>query len=113
MQIPRSEHPDMVGMVFDHNKAPGRAPAGKGLISTLWQHDWGCRQWDRDDTAIVANASAAQNPVRALYSRVPRPKITNAVAAWNSGDGRRMQNSDTPHVSVATRITQAISGGFE
>jgi hypothetical protein len=30
-----------------------------------------------------------------------------------SGEGSRMQNSDIPQLSVASRITQATSGGLE
>lgn len=58
LQIPAREHPHLAGMVIEHNKAPGRVPAGKGMVSTLWRQDWGARQWDRDDDAIAADALA-------------------------------------------------------
>jgi oxygen-dependent protoporphyrinogen oxidase len=63
LQIPATEHPDLVGMIFEHNKAPGRAPAGRGLVSTLWRSDWARRQWERDDGDIVDEAIATLSRV--------------------------------------------------
>ncbi|MGH9012105.1 MAG: protoporphyrinogen/coproporphyrinogen oxidase, partial [Acidimicrobiia bacterium] len=58
LQIPRQEHPDLCVIVLDHNKAPGRAPQGKGLLTTYWHDAWGKEQWDRDDKEVVEDALA-------------------------------------------------------
>lgn len=43
---------------FEHNKGPGRAPEGKGLLSTYWHGDWSARHWDLDDEKVIATARA-------------------------------------------------------
>ncbi|MDQ1492627.1 MAG: protoporphyrinogen/coproporphyrinogen oxidase, partial [Actinomycetota bacterium] len=43
-------------VVLDHNRAPGRAPAGKGLLTSYWHTAWGDQQWDRPDDEIVETA---------------------------------------------------------
>lgn len=53
---PRQDDPDMHLAILDHNKAPGRAPAGAGLISTFWRHRWGRAHWDEPDDALVDRA---------------------------------------------------------
>jgi protoporphyrinogen/coproporphyrinogen III oxidase len=57
--IPRSEHPFLAGIVCDHHKAPGRAPAGKGLITLACCTEWSARHYEDDDEAICAEALAA------------------------------------------------------
>jgi hypothetical protein len=54
IQVPRLEHPDLCVVVLDHNRAPGRAPAGKGLLTSYWHTAWADEQWDRSDADIVA-----------------------------------------------------------
>ena len=56
IQVPSREHPDLCVVVLDHNRAPGRAPAGKGLLTTYWHTAWGDQQWGRDDADIVEEA---------------------------------------------------------
>lgn len=53
---PRQEDPAMHLAILDHNKAPGRAPAGAGLISTFWRHHWGVEHWDDTDEQLVEAA---------------------------------------------------------
>lgn len=81
MQIGKA-HPDLAGRVLDHNKAPGRAPQGKGLISTVWQSEWGQRQWERDDASIVAEAA---DGVRALFPHWLRDVECTHVQRWRFG----------------------------
>jgi oxygen-dependent protoporphyrinogen oxidase len=56
---PRQEDPDMHLAILDHHKAPGRAPAGAGLISTFWRHHWGRAHWDDTDERLVELALPA------------------------------------------------------
>jgi protoporphyrinogen/coproporphyrinogen III oxidase len=53
---PRVEQPDLAAVVLEHNKAPGRAPDGRGLITTYWRQSWSDRREGLDDTAISAVA---------------------------------------------------------
>ena len=103
MQIPGSEHPDLVGMVIEHNKAPGRAPAGKGLIATVWRDDWGKRQWDRDDAAIVADATAG---VGSLFPHFVSDIECTHVQRWKFGP-------DIPHTGVHRAMTQFQSAAHD
>jgi oxygen-dependent protoporphyrinogen oxidase len=57
--IPRSEHPFLAGIVCDHHKAPGRVPAGKGLITLACCTDWSARHYEDDDESICSEALAA------------------------------------------------------
>lgn len=125
MQIPRSEHPDLVGMVIDHNKAPGRAPEGKGLFSTVWRHDWGVRQWDRDDASIVADAAAAVGSLLPDFVRdiecthvqrwqfgpdIPHPGVHRAMARFQQpGDARHRIRLAGDYMSSASSNASATS----
>ncbi len=96
MQIPRSEHPDLVGMVIEHNKAPGRAPAGKGLISTVWLDSWNKRQWGREDKHIVDDAIAG---VHSLFPALVANVECAHVQRWRFGP-------DIPHPGVHRAMTR-------
>ncbi|MCW3017360.1 MAG: Amine oxidase [Solirubrobacterales bacterium] len=54
LAMPRSEHRDLCAIILDHNKAPDRAPAGRGLIGAYWDPAWVDRHWDKDDLAACA-----------------------------------------------------------
>jgi oxygen-dependent protoporphyrinogen oxidase len=54
LAMPRSEHRDLCAIILDHNKAPDRAPAGRGLLGAYWDPAWVDRHWDRDDDAVCA-----------------------------------------------------------
>jgi oxygen-dependent protoporphyrinogen oxidase len=59
IQVPSREDPDLCVVVLDHNRAPGRAPAGKGLLTSYWHTAWADEQWDRSDGEIVDAAIPA------------------------------------------------------
>lgn len=59
VQVPSREHPDLKVIVLDHNRAPGRAPAGKGLVTSYWHTAWADQQWERADDEIVDAAVPA------------------------------------------------------
>ena len=56
VQVPRRVDPDLCAIVLDHNRAPGRAPAGKGLLASYWHTAWADEQWDREDKDVVEAA---------------------------------------------------------
>jgi oxygen-dependent protoporphyrinogen oxidase len=52
VQIPRNAHPFLGGIVFDHNKMPGRAPPGAGLLTLVALGDWSEAHRDNDDAQV-------------------------------------------------------------
>ncbi len=50
--VPRASHPFLTGILFDHHKAPGRAPADKGLLTVAALDSWCAEHWDDDDDQI-------------------------------------------------------------
>lgn len=51
---PRREDRDLAVVALDHERAPGRAPEGKGLITTYWREPWTARHWETDDKQVEA-----------------------------------------------------------
>lgn len=47
------EDPDTIAVIADHNKAPCRAPDGKGLLTVLLSHEYLERSEHRSDTDIL------------------------------------------------------------
>jgi oxygen-dependent protoporphyrinogen oxidase len=52
--IPRSVHPFLGGVVCDHHKAPGRVPAGKGLLTLAAVNGWCEQHYEDDDELLIA-----------------------------------------------------------
>jgi oxygen-dependent protoporphyrinogen oxidase len=50
--VPRASHPFLNGKLFDHHKAPGRAPADKGLLTVAVLDSWSAEHWEDDDGQI-------------------------------------------------------------
>ncbi|WAJ43374.1 FAD-dependent oxidoreductase [Mycobacterium sp. Aquia_216] len=50
--VPRASHPFLTGIMLDHHKAPGRAPAGKGLLTIAALDSWSEEHWEDDDGEI-------------------------------------------------------------
>jgi protoporphyrinogen/coproporphyrinogen III oxidase len=50
--VPRASHPFLTGILFDHHKAPGRAPADKGLLTVAVLDSWSAEHWDDHDDQI-------------------------------------------------------------
>ena len=61
--VPRASHPFLTGIMFDHHKAPGRAPAGKGLLTVAALDSWSEEHWDDDDGQIRAALLAALDQI--------------------------------------------------
>ena len=69
IQVPEREQAWLTGVVLDHNKAPGRAPAGKGLVSTYWQQAWVQQRWQHDDASIARDAIQELSSVLPVLTR--------------------------------------------
>jgi oxygen-dependent protoporphyrinogen oxidase len=56
VEVPAATDPFVAALVMDHRKGPGRAPAGKGLVSVFFQDVWGQRMLHASDDEIFADA---------------------------------------------------------
>jgi oxygen-dependent protoporphyrinogen oxidase len=54
--VPKPVSEGMFAVILEHNKAPGRAPAGKGLISLFFMNAWAVDRMDRSDDEVLADA---------------------------------------------------------
>jgi protoporphyrinogen oxidase len=73
------DDPDTIAVIADHNKAPGRAPAGKGLISVLLSPAYLNRTDNKDDDYLVEHAL---DRVKYYYGKVPGTLEQHAVVRW-------------------------------
>jgi oxygen-dependent protoporphyrinogen oxidase len=53
---PRVEQPDLGAVVLEHNKAPGRAPDGRGLVTAYWRQTWSDVRTGLDDAKLGQDA---------------------------------------------------------
>jgi protoporphyrinogen/coproporphyrinogen III oxidase len=79
VQVPSRADPDLCVVVLDHNRAPGRAPAGKGLLTSYWHTAWADQQWERSDGEIV---DAALPSIERLLPGVARTVEFAHVQRW-------------------------------
>lgn len=61
--VPRASHPFLTGIMLDHHKAPGRAPADKGLLTVAALDSWSEAHWADDDDQIRAALLAALDQI--------------------------------------------------
>jgi protoporphyrinogen/coproporphyrinogen III oxidase len=73
------DDPDTIAVIADHNKAPGRAPAGKGLISVLLSPTYLDRTDDRDDDYLLEHAL---DRVKYYYGKIPGTLEQHAIMRW-------------------------------
>jgi oxygen-dependent protoporphyrinogen oxidase len=77
---PASEHPVLTTIVMDHLKAPGRAPAGKGVVSFFLRDDWCAANFERSDAALLEDILAMARP----FVGDLRPDVeTYVVQRWS------------------------------
>lgn len=57
--LPAPAHPFLGGICADHHKAPGRVPAGKGMLSLMPVWDWCEPRFHNDDDSIVRETLAS------------------------------------------------------
>lgn len=54
--VPRPVSEGLFAIILEHNKVPGRAPAGKGLVSLFMMNQWAIDHMDAGDEEILADA---------------------------------------------------------
>lgn len=77
--IPPQDDPDTIAVIADHNKAPGRAPAGKGLITVLLSHEYLDRTDHLADDDIL---DYAIDRATKYYGRLPGTLEEHVVVRW-------------------------------
>jgi protoporphyrinogen/coproporphyrinogen III oxidase len=53
--VPRPVSDGLFAIILEHNKAPGRAPEGKGLVSLFMMNQWAVDHMDATDEQILAD----------------------------------------------------------
>jgi protoporphyrinogen/coproporphyrinogen III oxidase len=77
--IPRDIEPDMPVIGLGHNLAPGRAPAGGGVLTCYWMSDWSADHFGDDDAALVAHTRDTVNRLLPGWADDVR---ASAVTRW-------------------------------
>ena len=57
-----------MAFTLEHNKAPGRAPEGKGLVCLLTMCEWAEELIDEDDDTVLAKTTAAAEKLMPGFS---------------------------------------------
>lgn len=96
---PECEEPNLTTIVMDHLKAPGRAPAGKGVISLFCRDSWAAAHMDQCDDQIRDRILAMARPFLGDLSSVIETSIVQrwpyAIIKSEVGLYRKMQGYET------------------
>jgi oxygen-dependent protoporphyrinogen oxidase len=52
--VPRAMSQGLFALIAEHNKAPGRTPPGKGLVSLYTMNEWTIEHMEDDDDAVLS-----------------------------------------------------------
>ncbi|MFJ4836246.1 protoporphyrinogen/coproporphyrinogen oxidase [Streptomyces sp. NPDC088747] len=75
--VPRREFPEGLGVCLDHNRAPGRAPDGKALITLYWPTKQSEALFHLPDEQIVAAALRDLERLRLFPSMAEQIEMTS------------------------------------
>ena len=78
--IPRDLFPDLPVVGLGHNLGPGRAPAGKGVLTAFWMEGWSREHWGDSDEQLVARTAEAINGLLPGWADGVE---ASAVARWD------------------------------
>ncbi|WP_165692744.1 protoporphyrinogen/coproporphyrinogen oxidase [Mycolicibacterium fortuitum] len=78
-QVSPYDDPDTIAVIADHNKAPGRAPADKGLLTVLLSPSYLARNDDRDDDYLLNHALGR---IEYYYGNLPGELEAQSVMRW-------------------------------
>jgi oxygen-dependent protoporphyrinogen oxidase len=105
VQVPRQVDQGLMAFTLEHNKAPGRAPEGKGLVCLMTMCEWAEVIWDEDDETVLRKVTQAAEKLMPGFSDdidfvqinrwdpciiYSRPGLYRELGAFNA---RRPQNS--------------------
>ncbi|MFI2209555.1 protoporphyrinogen/coproporphyrinogen oxidase [Streptomyces sp. NPDC020141] len=81
--VPHREHPDLCVVLHEHNLGPGRAPAGRGLVSLVFRHHWSAARIALDDDTVVADSlTAVAEVLPDLAAHIGEHREMAAVQRW-------------------------------
>ena len=82
--IPHSVHHGLSGIGFDHNKAPGRVPDGKGMIALVPVIQWAEELTELDDDRIIEETfKAADTVIPGVVSNVEFAQVNRWPTRFN------------------------------
>ncbi|MFJ2111683.1 MULTISPECIES: FAD-dependent oxidoreductase [unclassified Streptomyces] len=85
VSIPGREHPDLCIVLYEHNLGPGRAPAGRGLVTLIFRHHWNAPRMTAADDAVIADARAALGEVMPdLAAHIDEHREMAVVQRWEN-----------------------------
>ncbi|MFE3068476.1 protoporphyrinogen/coproporphyrinogen oxidase [Streptomyces sp. NPDC059247] len=83
--VPRREHPDLCVALYEHNLGPGRAPAGRGLVTLVFRHHWSAARTAADDDTVIADARTALGEVMPdLAAHIDEHREMAVVQRWEN-----------------------------
>jgi oxygen-dependent protoporphyrinogen oxidase len=68
VQVPRQVDQGLMAFTLEHNKAPGRAPEGKGLVCLMTMCEWAEVIWDDDDDTVLRKVTRAAEKLMPGFS---------------------------------------------
>jgi oxygen-dependent protoporphyrinogen oxidase len=68
VQVPRAVDQGLMAFTLEHNKAPGRAPEGKGLVCLMTMCEWAEAIWDEDDDTVLRKVTGAAEKLMPGFS---------------------------------------------
>lgn len=77
--VPPQDDPDIIAVIADHNKAPGRAPVGKSMFTVLLSPEYLDRTDHLPDEVLLDRALEA---LKRYYGRLPGEVEEHAVVRW-------------------------------
>ncbi|GGZ51140.1 oxidoreductase [Streptomyces inusitatus] len=81
--VPRRDHPDLCVVLYEHNLGPGRAPAGRGLVSLVFRHHWSAQRLTLDDAGVIEDSLAAvTEALPELAAHIAEHREMAAVQRW-------------------------------
>lgn len=98
---PRAEQPHLAAVVLEHNKAPGRAPDGRGLVTGYWRQAWSDSRAGLDDAEL--SAAALDTLGTALPHLVTDVEWTH-VQRWNPSIAVNFPG----HLAALRRFTRSL-----
>lgn len=80
--VPKSESEGLCVVAFNHNLNPASAPAGKGILTSYWLHEWSVARAGASDEELTAEM------LKELEKVVPEIRdilAFTAIDRWNEG----------------------------
>jgi protoporphyrinogen/coproporphyrinogen III oxidase len=75
--VPSGELDGLSTVIYEHNVSPGSAPPGKGMIGSLWYHEWTTTRLELSDDELLSQMlPALDHVVPGIASLIEHAEIT-------------------------------------